>query len=312
VTGQELRLGWLGTGRMGSALAGRLLDAGHPLTVWNRTAAKTAPLVERGATAVGSIADLASCEVVFVMVSTPDDLLQVVSGKAGLLSAAHRPSVVVDCSTVSAEVSAQVRAAAADVGVDFLAAPISGNPHVVAEGRACIVASGPTAAFDRVEPYLSAMATVAVYAGGEEQARLVKLCHNLYLGILTQALVEVTSLVEKSGTPRQAFLDFLNGTVIGSEWVRRRTPDLVALDWTPTFTTELMRKDFDLGLGEARALEVPLPVAALVHQLLQSAIGTGARDKDFLALYEQQAAGASLAVSPGTATGTGTDVGGED
>jgi 3-hydroxyisobutyrate dehydrogenase-like beta-hydroxyacid dehydrogenase len=302
---QELRLGWLGTGRMGSALAGRLLDAGHPLTVWNRTAAKTGPLVDRGATAVGSIVDLAACDVVFVMVSTPDDLLQVVSGKAGLLSADRRPSVVVDCSTVSADVSAQVRAATALAGVDFLAAPISGNPHVVAEGRACIVASGPTAAFDRVEPYLSAMSTVAVYAGGEEQSRLVKLCHNLYLGILTQALVEVTSLVEKGGTPRQAFLDFLNGTVIGSEWVRRRTPDLVALDWTPTFTTELMRKDFDLGLGAARVLEVPLPVAAVVHQLLQSAIGTGARDKDFLALYEQQAAGASLAARP--ATGTGTD-----
>ena len=99
--------------------------------------------------------------------------------------------------------------------------------------------------------------------------------------------------------------------MIGSEWVRRRTPDLVALDWTPTFTTELMRKDFDLGLGAARALEVPLPVAALVHQLLQSAIGTGARDKDFLALYEQQAAGASLAVPPGTATGTATGAGTE-
>ncbi len=290
-------LGWLGTGRMGAALAGRLVDAGHPLRVWNRTAAKTEPLVARGARAVDTIGDLAGCDVVFVMVSTPADLLEVVAGPAGLLAGPTRPSVVVDCSTVSPEASARVRAAADGSGVAFVAAPVSGNPHVVAEGRACIVASGPVGAYERVAPYLEQLATVAVHAGEQEQSRLVKLCTNLYLGVMVQALVEVTTLAEKGGTEREAFLAFLNGTVLGSDWVRLRTPDLVARDWTPTFTTDLLRKDFDLGLGAARDLEVPMPVAAAVHQLIQTAIGTGARDQDFLALYEQQARAASLGAS---------------
>jgi hypothetical protein len=104
----------------------------------------------------------------------------------------------------------------------------------------------------------------------------------------------VTTLAEKSGTDREAFLRFLGGTVVASDWVRNRTPALVARDWTPTFTTELLRKDFDLGLAEARALEVPLPVGAMVHQLVQAAIGSGWRSTDLLALYEQQARDAGL------------------
>jgi 3-hydroxyisobutyrate dehydrogenase-like beta-hydroxyacid dehydrogenase len=288
------RLGWLGTGRMGAAMAGRLIDAGERVTVWNRTKAKTEPLVAKGARAADRITDLGDCDVVFVMVSTPRDLEHVVTGAHGLLGGDRRPGTVVDCSTVSADTSAAMRAAANAAGAGFLAAPISGNPHVVAEGRACIVASGPADTFQLVKPYLDEIATVAVYAGEEEQSRLVKLCHNLYLGMMVQALAEVTSLAEKGGTERAAFLEFLNGTVVSSDWVRKRTDDLVKADWTPTFTTELLRKDFDLGLGEARSLEVPMPVGATVYQLIQSAIGMGLREADFLSLYEQQARGAAL------------------
>ena len=228
------------------------------------------------------------------MVSTPRDLEEVVTGEHGLLSGDHRPGTIVDCSTVSAATSAAVRAAVNAAGAGFLAAPVSGNPHVVAEGGACIVASGPAKVFQRARPYLEEIAKVAVHAGEEEQSRLVKLCHNLYLGMMTQALVEVTSLAEKGGTDRAAFLEFLGGTVLGSDWVRKRTDDLVKRDWTPTFTTELLRKDFDLGLGAARSLEVPMPAAAMVHQLIQSAIGIGLRDVDFLSLYDQQARSAAL------------------
>jgi len=289
-------LGWLGTGRMGAALAGRLIDAGEDVTVWNRTAAKAEPLVRRGARAAGRITDLGGCDIVFVTVSGPRDLEEVVYGENGLLSGESRPGMVVDCSTVSDSASARVRAAAEAAGVGFLAAPVSGNPHVVAAGGACIVASGPAESFRLAKPYLDAMAKVAVYAGEAEQSRLVKLCHNLYLGMMVQALVEVTTLAEKGGTDRAAFLEFLGGTVVASEWVRRRTGDLVSRDWTPTFTTELLRKDFDLGLDAARSLEVPMPVAAMVHQLIQSAIGIGLRHEDFLSLYDLQARGARLAL----------------
>jgi 3-hydroxyisobutyrate dehydrogenase-like beta-hydroxyacid dehydrogenase len=279
---------------MGAAMAGRLLDAGEKVTVWNRTKRKIEPLLAKGATAVDEIADLGACDIVFVTVSTPRDLEEVVSGEKGLLSGDRKPGLIVDCSTVSEETSATVRQAVSSAGVTFLAAPISGNPHVVAEGRACIVASGPTESFQRAKPFLDEMAKVAVHAGEQEQSRLVKLCHNLYLGMMVQALVEVTSLAEKGGTDRAAFLEFLNGTVVSSEWVRKRSEALIKRDFTPTFTTELLRKDFDLGLGTARSLEVPMPVGSAVYQLIQSAIGTGLRDEDFLSLYEQQARGAAL------------------
>jgi 3-hydroxyisobutyrate dehydrogenase-like beta-hydroxyacid dehydrogenase len=287
-------LGWLGCGRMGAAMARRLLDAGVPVTVWNRTKAKTAPLAARGAAVVDRITDLGACDIVFVMVSAPRDLEEVVTGPAGLLSGDRKPAVIVDCSTVSALTSAAVREAARAAGAEFLAAPVSGNPHVVAEGQSCIVASGPADTYEKVRPYLEEIAKIAVHAGTEEQARLVKLCHNLYLGMMVQALVEVTTLAEKGGTDRTAFLEFLGGTVLASDWVRKRTPELVAEDWTPTFTTELLRKDFDLGLSGARELEVPMPVAAMVHQLIQSSIGRGHRDDDFLSLYDQQAQSAAL------------------
>ena len=163
-------LGWLGTGRMGAAMAGRLIDAGERVCVWNRTASKTGPLVDRGARAVGQITDLGGCDIVFVMVSAPRDLEEVVCGEHGLLSGNHRPGTIVDCSTVSGAASASVRAAANAAGVGFLAAPVSGNAHVVAEGGACIVASGPAEVFEEVRPFLEEMGKMAVHVGEGEQA----------------------------------------------------------------------------------------------------------------------------------------------
>jgi len=290
-------LGWLGTGRMGTAMAGRLIKAGHHVVVWNRTAAKAGALAEQGAAVVGSIAELAERDIVFVMVSTPADLEEVVLGAGGLLGAVRRPAVIVDCSTVDADSSQRVRAAVVAAGGQFLAAPVSGNPHVVAEGGAILVASGPRPTYDLVRPYLDAIGQVSVYVGAAEQARLVKLCSNLYLGLIVQSLSEVTALAEKAGVPRGAFLDFLNSTVLGTDWVRKRTPDLLALDWTPTFTTELLRKDFDLGLAAARQYEVTMPLAGSVFQLLQAAIGRGYRDADFLSLFEVEAASSGLDIS---------------
>ncbi len=286
--------GWLGTGRMGAAMAGRLLEAGTDLTVWNRTRSKTEPLAAAGASVADSVVDLAGTDVVFVMVSTPADLEQVVAGPEGILSASRLPRIIVDCSTVDTDTSARVRDLVAARGVGFLAAPISGNPHVVADGEAILVASGPREAYDAARPLLDAIGKASVYAGEGEQARLVKICHNLYLGLLVQSLAEVTSLAEKSGVPREAFLSFLNSTVLATDWVRNRTPDMLALDWTPTFTTELLRKDFDLGLAAARSHEVTMPLAASVLQLIQAAIGRGYRDEDFLSLFAVQAASSGM------------------
>jgi 3-hydroxyisobutyrate dehydrogenase-like beta-hydroxyacid dehydrogenase len=288
------RLGWLGTGRMGTVMAGSLLGGGADVSVWNRTTSKTAPLVEKGAKAVEAITDLADVDIVFVMVSASADLIAVTKGEGGLLQGPNRPSVIVDCSTVSAEASAEVRAAAAEVGVAFLASPISGNPQMVADRKGAIVASGPRETYDRVLPYLQLMAPTVVHAGPEEQSRLVKICHNLMLGMITQALAEVTTLAEKGGVPPAAFVDFINGSVLGSTFIRHKGKAMVDRDYTPTFNNKMLRKDFDLGLGASRTLEVPMPIGAMVHQLIQTVIGHGFAEEDYAALYEVEAKAAGL------------------
>jgi 3-hydroxyisobutyrate dehydrogenase-like beta-hydroxyacid dehydrogenase len=293
------RLGWIGTGRMGFALAGRLLDAGHDVAVYNRTRAKAEPLAARGATVVDTIADLADRDIVFTMVSASADFADVVLGERGLLSRADvAPRVIVDSSTVSAEVSTRVREAAAKRSAALVAAPVSGNGKVAAAGLLSVVASGPRDAFDRVRPYLETFGRSVTYAGEGDEARLVKLAHNILLGVVTQSLAEVTVLAEKGGVSRAAFLGFLNDSVLGSVFTRYKTPAFVHLDLTPTFTPVLLRKDFDLGLAAARELDVPMPVAAATQQAVQALIGQGYVDTDFAALLELQARNSDLELAP--------------
>jgi 3-hydroxyisobutyrate dehydrogenase-like beta-hydroxyacid dehydrogenase len=288
------RIGWIGAGRMGLQLATRLVDAGQDVAIYNRTRARTAPLVERGASAVDTPADLADRDVVFSMVSASDDLLAVTSGPGGLLTADVAPGLLIDCSTVSAEASAQVRQAAGTRGTDFLAAPVSGNPKVVSAGLLTLAVSGPEESFAAARPLLEQLGRGATYVGPGEVARLVKICHNVFLGVVIQSLAEITVLAEKGGTSRAAFLAFLNASVMGSLFSRYKTPALVNLDFTPTFTMPLLRKDFDLGLDAARELEAPMPVASTVAAIVASAVGAGHRGDDFAALILEQARRAGL------------------
>lgn len=291
-------LGWIGCGRMGAAMASLILKAGHDLTVFNRTRAKVEPLVALGAKAADSVTDLGACDIVFVTVASSEDLLAVLDGEAGLLGGAELPDVVVDCSTVSPEASAEARSLAEAMGVGFLAAPVSGNPKVVRAGRMTTVVSGPRDRFEEVEPYLRLMAQEVTYVGEGELSRLVKICHNLFLGVVIQSLVEVTLLAEKGGVKRADFLAFMNESVMGSPFSRYKAPNLVNLDFKPSFTTRLLRKDFDLGLAAARSLEVPMPLSANVHERLGEAIGHGFGDVDFAALVEVAAKGAGMALAP--------------
>lgn len=292
----HMTVGWIGAGRMGSAMARRLARAGFDVTAWNRTRAKSEALASDGIRAADRVTDLADRDVVFTMVSTSTDLEAVLTDLFARTDAA--PSTVVDCSTVSAEASAAMRAAAAERGVDFLAAPVSGNGKVVAAGRLSLVVSGPEAVYHRVEPLLAVLGRATTYVGEGETARLVKLCHNLLLGVVIQSLAEITVLAEKGGVSRAAFLDFLNNSVMGSMFTRYKTPALVKLDYTPTFTPVLLRKDFDLGLAAAQDLGVPMPVAALTQQIVQAVISGGHGGDDFAVLLEQQAAAAGLDLKP--------------
>ena len=151
-------IGWIGLGRMGEAMVKRLLKAGHPVSVWNRTATKAEPLLEYGATIAPSKLALASCDVVFTMVSTTDDLKEVLFGAGGLVSSSVKPKVVVDSSSISQEGSAEIRAQLEALGVAYLCTPVSGNAKVAKAGKLLTVSSGPKALYDQVEPFLQAMA----------------------------------------------------------------------------------------------------------------------------------------------------------
>jgi len=292
----QATLGWVGAGRMGSAMAGRLLEAGRELTIFNRTRSKLEPLVAMGAREAHGIAELAAKDIVFVNVSSSDDLLGVTLGPDGLLGQEVAPSIIVDSSTVSAEASAEVRARGEDRGCALLAAPVSGNPKVAATGRLTMAVSGPRSSFDLVAPLFDEIGAGATWVGEGELARLVKLCHNLFLGAVTQSLVEVTILAEKGGVSRAAFLEYLNNSVMGSTFTRYKSPALVNLDYHATFTSSLLRKDFDLGLAAAHDLEVPMPVASLVAQIVATLVDEGYADEDFAALIALQARAAGIAI----------------
>ena len=291
-------VGWIGTGRMGAAMATRLARAGVDLHVWNRTRAKAEPLADHGATVVDTIADLAGREIVFVMVSADQDLDQVLCGEGGLLRQEQAPAIVVDTSTVSTETSARMRAECAERGVEFLASPVSGNAKVVGSGKLTLACSGREDVFDRVHPLLDHIGQHATYVGEGEVARLVKICHNLMLGVVTQNMAEITVLAERGGVSRAAFLEFLNNSVMGSIFTRYKTPAFVHLDYSPTFTPVLLRKDFDLGLAAAHDLDVPMPTVSTTAAMVQGTVSSGRTDEDFAVLLAQQAALSGIELKP--------------
>lgn len=295
---KQRKVGWIGAGRMGTAMATRLARAGCDLTVYNRTRAKAEPLAQHGAKIADRLADLAGCEIVFAIVSTGKDLDGVLLGPDGLFAGGARPRIVVDCTTIAIDESAELRAALATRGAQFVAAPVSGNAKVARAGKLSFVASGPRAAFDEVEPYLAALGQGASYVGDGELSRMVKICHNVFLGVVIQSLAEITVLAQKAGVPRHAFLDFMNKSVLGSVFSRYKSPALVNLDFAVTFTPHLLRKDLDLGLDAGRELDVPMPLASQVRDLVQALIGNGHADKDFASLILMQARAAGLELAP--------------
>lgn len=287
-------IGWIGAGRMGAQLIQRLLAAGYDVAVYNRTASKVQPLVDAGATHVARPVDLADRDIVFSMVSADKDLEAVLLGTDGLLTGDKGPRIVSDVSTVSVATSEKVRAAAAEKGTEFLATPVSGNPAVIAAGKLTVAVSGPRAVFDEVAPVLQEFGRGVTYVGEGEVARLVKIAHNVFLGVVTQSLAEITVLAQKGGVSREAFLSFLNDSVMGSVFTGYKTPAFVNLDFTPTFTMPLLQKDFDLGLDAAYRLGAPMPIASATRQIVAQEVGAGNTEQDFATLLLTVARGAGL------------------
>ena len=291
-THTDQKLGWIGAGRMGYAMAERLAKGGCDIAVWNRTKEKAKPLEKHGAKVVNQLEELSTKDILFVMVSTYDDVKEVLEKAL----AKGKPKMVVECSSISLEGSAELRKFLSARGVEYLAAPVSGNAKVIKAGKLTFVVSGPKPAYEKAKPYLDMMGVGSSYVGEGELARIAKICHNVMLGVVIQNLCEITVLAQKAGMPRHAFLDFLNKSVMGSMFTRYKTPALVNLDFHVTFTPKLLRKDLDLGLDAGREFEVPMPLTSLTRDLLQQMIGQGMTEQDFstLLLMEAKASGIEL------------------
>jgi 3-hydroxyisobutyrate dehydrogenase len=298
------KIGWIGTGRMGYPMVERLIKAGYDVTIWNRTRAKAEPLAKLGGKVVDKLFDLKDVDVVFSIVATGKDLDQVYFGKNSVTGHGGKlPKIFVDCSTIAVEESASVRDRLKQLGSEYVAAPVSGNAKVIKAGKLSAVVSGSEAACKTVTPMLEAVAPQGVsYVGEGELARVCKIAHNVMLAVVIENLIEITLLANKMGVPRHAFLAFMNNGVMGSMFTRYKAPALVNLDWTTTFTPELLRKDVDLGLALGREMDVPMPVTAATREVLQSHFGAATLQsnpeeylqKDFAALMETMALAAGM------------------
>jgi 3-hydroxyisobutyrate dehydrogenase len=298
------KIGWIGTGRMGYPMVERLLKAGYDVTIWNRTRAKAEPLAKLGGKVVDKLFDLKDVDVLFSIVATGKDLDQVYFGKNSVTGHGGKlPKVFVDCSTIAVEESASVRDRLKQLGSEYVAAPVSGNAKVIKAGKLSAVISGSEAACKTITPMLEAVAPQGVsYVGDGELARVCKIAHNVMLAVVIENLIEITLLANKMGVPRHAFLAFMNNGVMGSMFTRYKSPALVNLDWTTTFTPELLRKDVDLGLALGREMDVPMPVTAATREVLQAHFGAATLkpnaeeylQKDFAALMETMAHAAGM------------------
>jgi 3-hydroxyisobutyrate dehydrogenase len=293
---QKLSVGWIGAGRMGYEMAGRLAKGGADVLVWNRTREKAEPLRKYGAKVADKVSELAARDIVFCMVATWKDVKEVM--KNLLDKSGSKPKMIVECSSISLEGSAELREMLKKEGIEYLAAPVSGNAKVIKAGKLTFVCSGPRKAFDLARPFLDSIAVNSSYVGEGELARIVKICHNVFLGVVVQSLAEITILAQKAGVPRHAFLEFINQSVMGSTFTRYKTPAFVNLDFKVTFTPQLLRKDMDLGLDAGRHFEVPMPLASAARDLIQSMIGQGWTEQDFATLLLQQAEASGIKLKP--------------
>lgn len=276
-------MGLIGLGNMGTAIAERLLDAGYPLVVNNRTREKVEALEARGAVVADTPEDLAERVHVILTSLANDEAFEAVAAR--VIAAAQKGTVLVDLSTVSPAVSARVATLAKAASVAFLRAPVSGNPGVVRAGNLAFIVSGPRDTLEGVEPLIRAIGPTVHYVGDGEQARIVKLAINLMLAVVAQAMAEALVLGESSGVSRAALLEVMGGSAAGAPFVKYKTEPLLRDDFSATFTTALMEKDIDLVLDAADEAGVELPLAREMKTHLRAAIEAGYADDDFIALF---------------------------
>jgi 3-hydroxyisobutyrate dehydrogenase len=275
----------VGLGNMGTAIAERILDAGHTVRVFNRTAGRDAALVERGSLRLGSAAEaLAVADVCLTSLADDAAVDTAVGGPDSVLAGARPGTVLVEMSTISVAASERIARMALEADVHYLRAPVSGNPAAIRSGNAAIVVSGPADVAARCEELLEAIAPAVRYVGEGERARILKLVLQVLIGGTAELLAEALVLGEGAGVDRQTLLEVVAASVVGSRFIDYKKQPLLQDDYSATFTTSMLVKDVDLVLDLARDIVVELPLTTALRTLLEDACAGGRADEDFISL----------------------------
>jgi 3-hydroxyisobutyrate dehydrogenase-like beta-hydroxyacid dehydrogenase len=289
------RIGWIGLGKMGEPMARHLRGAGHDLHVWNRTAAKAERLTAAGATLSASpAAAVQGAGVVFAMLADDTALRAALLGPEGAVAATDPGAVLVEMSTVSPGVSAELAKACAARGVGYLRAPVSGSVAFAEGAKLTVLASGPADVYADVLSLLQAFSARQVHVGLACEARVMKLALNMMVGLTAAMVAEALALGEKNGLTRETMLEVIGASAVASPLVAYKLAMLRARDYAPAFEARMMAKDFDLALDVAHGSGVPLPMTAQVREGFSAMISQGDGAADFFKYVELTARQAGL------------------
>jgi 3-hydroxyisobutyrate dehydrogenase-like beta-hydroxyacid dehydrogenase len=284
MTEASKNIGWIGIGKMGLPMSVLVAKAGYAVTAFDQRAARIAAAREQGISIAASPTHAVSGRSV-VITSLPNDaaLRAVMLGPNGLVSAMAPKSVLIETSTVSAEASGEVDAAASARGIAYLRAPVSGNASIVHTGALTCFVSGPRDVFESAKPLFSAFTRAQTYLGPGEEARYAKLAVNLMIAVSAAMMAESLALARKGGIAWQEILKVLDDSAVASPMVKYKTAPLRTRDFDSTFSCKQMAKDLDLILGAGHAVGVPLQLAAQVRETYGSMIAQGDGETDFIA-----------------------------
>jgi 3-hydroxyisobutyrate dehydrogenase-like beta-hydroxyacid dehydrogenase len=275
------RIGFIGLGLMGHPLSRRLLEAGHPLTVWNRTADKAKDLRAAGAAWAPSARAVAeTSDIVITMVTDSTASEEVICGTGGVLEGARPGVILIDMSSIAPEMSRSIAARASARGIPMLDAPVTGAPRVAAEGKLGIMVGGPREIFEACRPVFEKLAAKLVYAGGNGMGTTLKLVNNLILGVAIHAAAEALVLAAKAGLDPQSVIEITSVGGARTGAMETRGPRMVRRDFTPHFSANNMYKDLSTALTLAEECGVPLPVASAAREILRAVKAQGKGDLD--------------------------------
>ncbi len=292
-------IGFIGLGAMGGRMVKRLLDAGHSVVGYNRTAAKAQALIAAGMKLTASPRQAAeAAEVVFSMVTNTEALDAIAHGADGVLAGLHPGSVWVEMSTVSPGASRRLAEEARGRGAALLDAPVSGSVLTLEQGQLSIMVGGEAAALERVRPYLLAIGPTITHVGPNGLAVTMKIATNLGLVVQMLAFCEAVLLAEKSGIERSRAVETLLKSVIASPMVKYRGPFVLGMPEEAWFNVSMMQKDVELALELGHQVGVPLPATSLCQTILTAARGLGLGEYDFAVVFDVLARLSGLPPSP--------------